>query len=660
MPHSRPLSPLSLIVSEPDFASRLYIIAPLDLSNALVSRLLSWGVVEVAVVKKGELLEKGEPLVARLESYVRLVERAETLASKLAEHIEGRHEIELAGEISPEESPLILENLVEKLERVLAEIESLAQASKSLEKRLLEAEMLRALSLKLLEERGSGDSSLLSYEGEVYSTIVFYGDAGAVREVSSRALEVLAYVEFEKQAVASLLFYTKTARSLELPEGAKTLELAREAPRRSLGEVAEWARAEALRARRELEEVLETKRRVVRENIRDYASLLAILQAESSRATLLKNALSSRMLAIVSGLVPSSLCPDLGGSLRDLPVYSFCEPEEDPPAELRNLRIFKPFESITRLVGAPSTKDWDPTPILTYAFAIFFGLMVGDAGYGLLLLALSPLLPKLAPKLGLDVDVGEKARPVMALCGASSTIAGLFVFGSFFGDLLYASLGLSLPKLADPIADISDLIVYSIVFGWAWLIASYALGLVRALVKLRSALDIISSASMIALLLAGPHVVSSLLFERPLAHSQLEVLVYAVFVTGLVGLIASKVSVFGALGLFLWVFDLSGLVSETLSFMRIAALAFGSSLLANLVNDAALAVASVSPLASIPILVGGHALGLVLATIAAFAHTLRLCVYEVSTKFYTGGNRFLEYARFRIPTRVVVEAKRRV
>ncbi|MEM4842301.1 MAG: hypothetical protein QW617_03635 [Acidilobaceae archaeon] len=644
-----------LLVSEPDFAARLYLIAPSDLSEVMISKLLELGAVEVSTVKKSDLLRSESPLALKLEKYFRLIEEAELLVSKFAEHLEKNAEVEIVEVDDPLRALEVLERLLLKLKEALAKLEFISKAENDLKRRLLELRLLKNLVESLQKEYRRGDTSLLEYRGELYNVISFYGSPEVIEKLASESLTVLAKVEVDGVTAVSLLL---PAKARETPQGASEIRVIREAPRASLEELAGWVEFEIKRVEVELRKLFTTKKEILEEHLRDYSLLVALLEAESSRAKVIKQALSSPFFTVVSGLVPSSFCPEVGEAFRGVPVYSFCEPEEDPPAELKNLRPFKPFEQLTKLLGAPSLTDWDPTPLLAYAFTTLFGLMVGDVGYGLLFLVLAIASPSLASKLGLETEIAERLRSLIIVCGLSSIVAGL-LFGSFFGDLLQKLLGLQIPKAIDPLNELSRLMLYSIVLGWVWLLLSYCLGLARAVFKLKSLTSAVSSLSMIALLVSGPHVVAVFFFNRPIFPSQLEPLVYALIGLGVLGLVVSKVATMGSVGLFLWVFGISGLATEVLSFLRVAALAFGTSLLAGLANEAALVAASLFvPLGAI-LFVVGHAFSFTLTSIAALAHTIRLCAYEISMKFYSGSNRFLEYTRYRVPRKVFLEAKRR-
>ena len=103
------------------------------------------------------------------------------------------------------------------------------------------------------------------------------------------------------------------------------------------------------------------------------------------------------------------------------------------PTKLENPKIFKPFESLVYAYGAPTYHhDWDPTKIMAFTFPIFFGIMFGDFGHGLLLAILTYLGYKYNPEQGGIKGLLAQARPYLLVFTITSLFFGL-MFGSFLG-----------------------------------------------------------------------------------------------------------------------------------------------------------------------------------------------------------------------------------
>ena len=99
----------------------------------------------------------------------------------------------------------------------------------------------------------------------------------------------------------------------------------------------------------------------------------------------------------VAGL-SASLQQQFAGSVMLEEIDIRMEDLERVPVVLKNPQYFKPFENFTRLLPLPSYTSFDPTPFIGLFFPLFFGLILGDAGYGLILLIASGLLPRVASK----------------------------------------------------------------------------------------------------------------------------------------------------------------------------------------------------------------------------------------------------------------------
>src|SRR5690606_29344677 len=102
--------------------------------------------------------------------------------------------------------------------------------------------------------------------------------------------------------------------------------------------------------------------------------------------------------------------------------------DEVVPTALKNNRIVEPFESITNTFSPPSSKETDPNPSMSIWYWLIFGLMMGDIGYGLIMLiGCFAGLKILKPKGGL-----KSMMTVFGFSGLSTVIAGI-LYGSFFG-----------------------------------------------------------------------------------------------------------------------------------------------------------------------------------------------------------------------------------
>ncbi len=170
--------------------------------------------------------------------------------------------------------------------------------------------------------------------------------------------------------------------------------------------------------------------------------------------------------------------------------------EADPPVLLRNPKPLRPFEMLVKLFSTPNYREIDPTFVLTFTFPIFFGLMVGDAGYGLIWMIYGVwLLRRWKDRAW---DFWKNLLVTLIWGGFWSLLFGVFFFGEAFGipfhhaalattrvELLdwSAILGVNIPLHAplEKLEQITDFIVLSILAAYVHLAIGFVIGLVNDL-----------------------------------------------------------------------------------------------------------------------------------------------------------------------------------
>ncbi len=192
-------------------------------------------------------------------------------------------------------------------------------------------------------------------------------------------------------------------------------------------------------------------------------NILALLKAQKSTQ-------QTERLATLKGFVPAktfrklqqTIHTALNGSvliLENKPAQT-----ADPPTKLVHNRFVRPFEEITKLYGLPHYEEVDPTPFIAVTFPLFFGLMFGDVGHGLIL-----LLGGLA--VGMLIK-GQSAIKnvcyILAACGLAAIFAGL-LFGEFFGVELFTPLWFS------PFNNVLDFLIFSLFVGIAQIMSGFVL-----------------------------------------------------------------------------------------------------------------------------------------------------------------------------------------
>lgn len=424
----------------------------------------------------------------------------------------------------------------------------------------------------------------------------------------------------------------------------------------------------------ELAELYGELRARIRENLERLVLLKEVLSAESERLLVLEKACEAKYVTLIEGWIPESSSETAISELRDSIEYVFVDtrkPErsEEPPTKLSNLRGLKPFEVIVNLFGTPRYREWDPTPLIAYSFALFFGLMVGDVIYALGILLLGRfLLPRFT-----DNPESEGFKLFQKLIYTSGCVA-LFIgllTGTYLGNF-YEFLGVESLALAEwakeTFQDPISFIVLALVIGFIHVNVGHVLALIKG-VNEKTKGVLLGKIGLFLLQLCGiPYLMHSLLHvDVPLLNAQILSIMGYVLMLSIVLIIVSSIVRQGAfLGSVFWIFDISGLFGDIMSYSRIAGvglatfyLAFCFNLMAGLFSSMIPGVIGlvIGSIIAVVVLLIGHTLNLVLSLLTGFIHSLRLCFVEFLFKFYEGGGR--EYSPFKLKTRssVLVGAK---
>jgi V/A-type H+/Na+-transporting ATPase subunit I len=289
---------------------------------------------------------------------------------------------------------------------------------------------------------------------------------------------------------------------------------------------------------------------------------------------------------------------------------------EDAPVALSNPRLLRPFETVIRLLPLPRYGSIDPTPFVAVFFPVFFGLMIGDVGYGVVLAALGLILHARTKPGTLLRNVSEIVGP----CALFSIIAG-FLYGELFGDLGTRLFGLK-----------------AILFNRAealipFLLLSVALGAVHILLGLglsvagnirrhpRRALGSGLSALMIVLIILA-------------LLAAVDVLPKAFFTPAAVGLLVAFPVLIVLEGLVAPI-ELLSTVGNILSYTRIMALGVASVMLSVVANRMVGAIGSVTVGILFALLF--HLVNFAIALFSPTIHALRLHYVEFFGKFYSPG-----------------------
>jgi V/A-type H+-transporting ATPase subunit I len=175
-------------------------------------------------------------------------------------------------------------------------------------------------------------------------------------------------------------------------------------------------------------------------------------------------------LAVLEGYVPSnkvgSLVGELTGKLNGRLVSFFQEERSSPkvPVMYRYPKFMKLFESLTTLYGTPSYNEINPTPILALTFPLFFGLMFGDLGHGIILATIGVFLYKYSKSMA-------KIGTILVVCGLFGAIIGGVLYGEAFGRPI------GYHTIFSPSEDLMGTFMFAIFIG----VAQISLGIIVAI-----------------------------------------------------------------------------------------------------------------------------------------------------------------------------------
>lgn len=403
------------------------------------------------------------------------------------------------------------------------------------------------------------------------------------------------------------------------------------------------AKENIARLEAELEE-LAAEKAALTDNItaqKDSAPALRLsadrMKAELARGEAIERLNGTDSVVTLEGWCPA---PETGALERLLDrfdcAYELSDPgtEEYPdvPVKLRNKDFVKPMSLVTEMYSLPAYDGIDPNPLMWPFFVLFYGVMMADMGYGILMMIASLVaVRKMKPKGG----AGHLLR-LLGMCGVSTFIFGALT-GGFFGDMLPQIAALidpdtaftALPSLFTPLSHTTMILVGSLALGVVQIFTGMIVSVVykckngdglSALFDEGAWWCILFGAALLVLGL-GPWLL----------------LAGGVLLT--VGQFAEKKSVVGGLsGLFGAIYNgVTGYFSDILSYSRLMALMLAGSVIAMVFNTLGAMTGNV--VAFIIIAMIGNALNFALNLLGCFVHDLRLQVLEFFNRFYKDGGK---------------------
>ncbi len=341
---------------------------------------------------------------------------------------------------------------------------------------------------------------------------------------------------------------------------------------------------------------------------------------------------------VVEGWLPASVAEEVLAEIRGRTenVCAFLtepEKEDNPPTLLSNPKLIAPFEEITNLYSAPAYGELDPNPFMAVFFFIFYGFMMADAGYGIVM--------TIAALIILNVFKLEKGTSrLIALIGISgiSTIFWGVMFGGLFG--IEGIPALWFNPLNEPLM----MFGLSLGLGVVQVVFGYGLYTYKSFKRKKYFAGIVDVLFKITIIVGVGLILLNLLLGLSSAFATAGIVV---IIASLVGIVATaghnSPTVGGKIaGGFAGIYDLVNLLSDILSYARLFGLALASAAIAlafNTLGALFFGIPVVGYVIGIIVLIPLHVFNLGLGLLSGYVHNARLQFIEFYNKFYDGGGR---------------------
>ena len=357
----------------------------------------------------------------------------------------------------------------------------------------------------------------------------------------------------------------------------------------------------------------------------------------------------SKHAFVLDGYVPKIISEKLSDELHkkfEVAIDVFDPaPDEEVPVKFKNNGFVEPVEPITEMFALPTRDEIDPNPVMSIFYYVLFGLMLSDAAYGILMILFTTFALK---KFTLEPGM-KKMMKMFFFCGISTTFWGA-IFGSWFGDVVsvvsstFFGKTVSLnPIWFSPLDNPMQMLIFSMIIGIIHIFVGLGCGF-YTLWKNGKKLDAIYDVGFWYMLLGGIIVfgVGSIL-GFPSIVNTIGAVIALIGVLGIIIMTGrSSGNVFKRLAKGLYaVYNITGYLSDVLSYSRLLALGLATGVIASVINTMGAMVGDsiFGVIVFILVFIVGHTLNIAINVLGAYVHCNRLQFVEFFGKFYEGGGR---------------------
>lgn len=387
---------------------------------------------------------------------------------------------------------------------------------------------------------------------------------------------------------------------------------------------------------------LEKERQEIEQRIAGLGGKREALLEASDRAAiaLRREEAKSRLVGtdkvfLLEGWLPADRCAEIEKTLKPFTcAIETREPTEDEypqvPVQLKNNKLTRPLNMVTEMYSLPAYGTLDPNPLMAPFFILFYGIMMADMGYGLLMMIASVIISKKYRPKGMSGELFS----LLGLCGISTFIMGALT-GGFFGDFLTQLVAIvspgtvfALPKLFDPLDDLTMILIGSMALGMVQIVTGMAISLIEKC-KRKKFLDAFFEEITWWIVFIGIAL---------LALGKGAAVLYVGCALVLLGPIVQGKGWGKLTGVFGSLYNhVTGYFGDILSYTRLMALMLAGSVIAQVFNMLAAMPGNV--IAFIIISMLGNAMNFGLNLLGCYVHDLRLQCLEFFNKFYVDGGK---------------------